>query len=436
MITTITRAVNWTILFMFIACFSYQILYLIAPYIKKAKEHLPEKRNRYAVLIAARNEEKVIGQLIESIHNQNYPQELIDIYVVADNCTDSTAEIALQEGAYVYERFNQIQVGKGYALKFLLEQIFQSGNMEDYDGFFIFDADNLLDENYVTEMNRTFSDGYKVVTSYRNSKNFGDNWISSGYALWFLHEAQFLNKGRLLLGNSCMVSGTGYVIAREVLERNDGWNFFLLTEDIEFTADCIVNDIKIGYCEKAVFYDEQPTRFQDSWHQRLRWIKGYFQVYRKYGKQLFQKLGKANGFSSFDMLMANLPAFVMTSIATVASVAMTVAGLMFAEDISFVLFSVVRLVVQTSLGMFALGVYTMLTEWKHLPYSLVSENRVLFYLPDLYADLYSDCVCGAETQGGVETDPPYMQSVIETGEDDIIVIIEKRYTFLLHANPL
>ena len=101
MITTITKAVNWTILFMFIACFSYQILYLIAPYIKKAKEHLPEKRNRYAVLIAARNEEKVIGQLIESIHNQNYPQELIDIYVMADNCTDSTAEIALQEGAYV-----------------------------------------------------------------------------------------------------------------------------------------------------------------------------------------------------------------------------------------------------------------------------------------------------------------------------------------------
>lgn len=395
MITTITKAVNWTILFMFIACFSYQILYLIAPYIKKAKEHLPEKRNRYAVLIAARNEEKVIGQLIESIHNQNYPQELIDIYVVADNCTDSTAEIALQEGAYVYERFNQIQVGKGYALKFLLEQIFQSGNMEDYDGFFIFDADNLLDENYVTEMNRTFSDGYKVVTSYRNSKNFGDNWISSGYALWFLHEAQFLNKGRLLLGNSCMVSGTGYVIAREVLERNDGWNFFLLTEDIEFTADCIVNDIKIGYCEKAVFYDEQPTRFQDSWHQRLRWIKGYFQVYRKYGKQLFQKLGKANGFSCFDMLMANLPAFVMTSIATVASVAMTVAGLMFAEDISFVLFSVVRLVVQTSLGMFALGVYTMLTEWKqvHIPwyqkigYCFTFPIYMLTYIPIAFAAL-------------------------------------------------
>ena len=395
MITTITKAVNWTILFMFIACFSYQILYLIAPYIKKAKEHLPEKRNRYAVLIAARNEEKVIGQLIESIHNQNYPQELIDIYVVADNCTDSTAEIALQEGAYVYERFNQIQVGKGYALKFLLEQIFQSGNMEDYDGFFIFDADNLLDENYVTEMNRTFSDGYKVVTSYRNSKNFGDNWISSGYALWFLHEAQFLNKGRLLLGNSCMVSGTGYVIAREVLERNDGWNFFLLTEDIEFTADCIVNDIKIGYCEKVVFYDEQPTRFQDSWHQRLRWIIGYFQVYRKYGKQLFQKLGKANGFSCFDMLMANLPAFVMTSIATVASVAMTVAGLMFAEDISFVLFSVVRLVVQTSLGMFALGVYTMLTEWKqvHIPwyqkigYCFTFPIYMLTYIPIAFAAL-------------------------------------------------
>lgn len=395
MITMITRIVNWSILISFIACFSYQIVYLFAVHFRKVKAHLPEKDHRYAVLIAARNEEAVIGQLIDSIHRQNYPQELIDVYVVADNCTDETAEIAMARGAYVYERFNRIQVGKGYALQYLLNEISQSGNMEDYDGFFIFDADNLLEENYIREMNRTFSDGYKVVTSYRNSKNFGDNWISSGYALWFLHEAQMLNKGRMIVGNSCMVSGTGYVIAREILERTEGWNFFLLTEDIEFTADCIVNGEKIGYCENAVFYDEQPTRFMESWHQRLRWIKGYFQVYRKYGRSLFKKLGKKDGFSCFDMLMANLPAFVLTSVATVASLTMTILGLATAQDISFVLYSVGMLVVKTSLGMFVLGAYTMLTERKqiHMPwykkvgYTFTFPIYMLTYIPIAFASL-------------------------------------------------
>lgn len=395
MITTITRVVNWTILISFIACFAYQFIYFIAPYIKKAKPHLPEKMHRYAVLIAARNEESVIGQLIESIHRQNYPQEFIDVYVVADNCTDSTAEIAYGAGAYVYERFNRVKVGKGYALQYLLEEISQSGNMDDYDGFFIFDADNLLEENYIREMNRTFSDGYKVVTSYRNSKNFGDNWISSGYALWFLHEAQFLNKGRMRVGNSCMVSGTGYVIAREILERTNGWNFFLLTEDIEFTADCIANGEKIGYCEKAVFYDEQPTKFKESWFQRLRWIKGYFQVYRKYGKKLFCKLGKKDGFSCFDMLMANLPAFILTSVATVASLTLMILGLAMADDISFVLYSIGMFVVKTSAAMFALGVYTVLTEWKqiHIPwyqkiaYMFTFPVYMMTYIPIAFAAL-------------------------------------------------
>lgn len=395
MITRITQVVNWTILISFFACFSYQALYLLAVHYKKAKPHQQEKMHRYAVLIAARNEEGVIGQLIESVRRQNYSQELLDVYVVADNCTDATARIAREGGAQVYERFNRVQVGKGYALQFLLGQMERDGVWKDYDAFFVFDADNLLEENYVTEMNRTFSDGYRVVTSYRNSKNFGDNWISSGYALWFLHEAQFLNKGRQLMENSCMVSGTGYMIAREVLERTGGWNFFLLTEDIEFTADCIVNGERIGYCENAVFYDEQPTRFIDSWNQRLRWIKGYFQVYKKYGKRLFQGLGKKGGFSCFDMLMANLPAFVLTSVATVASTTLTVIGMITAQDISFVLISVGRLILSMTAGMFALGVYTMYTEREriHIPthkkmkYIFTFPLYMLTYIPISFASL-------------------------------------------------
>ena len=146
----------------------------------------------------------MIGQLLDSIRAQDYPADLFDIYVVADNCTDATAEVCRARGAFVHERQDKVKVGKGYALNWLLERI----PVKKYDGFLVFDADNLLRPDYLTEMNKTFSAGYSIVTSYRNTKNYGDNWISAGYGLWFLREARYLNGARMALGSSCAVSGT------------------------------------------------------------------------------------------------------------------------------------------------------------------------------------------------------------------------------------
>lgn len=386
---TATHIINWSILAAYIICFSYQAVYMTAPFFKKPKPHLEEKPHKYGVLIAARNEEAVIGQLIESIHKQKYDQKLIDIFVIADNCTDGTAKIARENGAFVYERSDTSKVGKGYAMHYLLEQMQNERHVENYDAFLIFDADNLLDENYVAEMNRTFSDGYEAITSYRNSKNFSDNWISSGYALWFLHEAQFLNRGRMLTGNSCMVSGTGYLISRKMIEQMNGWNFYLLTEDIEFTAYCISRGEKIGYCEKAVFYDEQPVKFMESWHQRIRWIKGYFQVFQKYGKKLFRGLGNEGGFSCFDMLMSNLPAFFLTVFATSISLFMMVLGLITIHEASYTIYCLIMFFVKTMFAMFILGLYTVMTEWKqiHAPtfakilYAITFPIYMTTYLP-------------------------------------------------------
>lgn len=179
------------------------------------------------------------------------------------------------------------------------------------DAFIVFDSDNIVDSNYVSEINKTFNNGYQVITSYRNTKNYGDNWISSGYGLWFLREAMYLNQPRWKIGSSCGVSGTGFLFSSKVLEECGGWNFHLLTEDIEFTADCIVNNRKIGYCPKAMFYDEQPTSFKQSVTQRLRWSKGYLQVLGKYGKKLF-KCALKGKFSVFDMLMNITPATVLS----------------------------------------------------------------------------------------------------------------------------
>ena len=262
------ETINAIIMALFFLCYSYQFVYLaIGLFAKPKKTESPATCHRIAVLIAARNEEAVIGQLLDSVRAQNYPAELLDAYVVADNCTDATAVIARAHGAEVFARQDSRHVGKGYALQFLLDHIRERRH---YDAYLVLDADNILDPNFVREITAVHDQGYGVVTCYRNSKNYGDNWISAGYALWFLREARYLNGARMAAGSSCAVSGTGFLFSDEVLRRCGGWHFFLLTEDIEFTIDNVVRGGKIGYARNAVLYDEQPTLFRQSWRQRMR----------------------------------------------------------------------------------------------------------------------------------------------------------------------
>ena len=161
--------INYIIAIIFTLCYCYQFFYVIVPWLfAKKKSKAPVTDHKYAVLIAARNEEVVIGNLIESIKDQKYDSSLVNVFVVADNCTDKTAEIARSLGATVYERFNKERVGKGYAMEYLLDRINADYGWDSFDGYFIFDADNVLDKNYIAEMNKTFSQGYSIVTGYRN----------------------------------------------------------------------------------------------------------------------------------------------------------------------------------------------------------------------------------------------------------------------------
>ena len=191
MITNILNIVNIVIAALFMLCYSYQIVFIVISLIKKPKIY-PEtdERFKYAVLISARNEANVIDQLIDSIKKQDHPEELIDVYVIADNCTDNTADVARASGAYVVERFNKELIGKGYALSALFDHIRDTVGFDAYDGYFVIDADNILEPNYISEMNKCYAAGERLVTGYRNSKNFGDSWISQGYSVWFLREAR------------------------------------------------------------------------------------------------------------------------------------------------------------------------------------------------------------------------------------------------------
>ncbi len=359
--------INFIISILFLACYAYQAVYLACALCRRPKVFTAKKNHRYGVLIAARNEEAVIAQLIESVRAQTYPAALIDIFVVADNCTDQTAAAARAAGAVVFERQDRYAVGKGYALRFLLNEIYEHYGEDAFEGFFVFDADNILDEHFIEEMNKVFDSGYEVVTSYRNSKNFGDNWISAGYSLFFLREATQLNRPRMMLGTSSCVSGTGFLVSNRILRQNGGWKHFLLTEDFEFTVDCILKNTMVAYCENAVIYDEQPTKLGQSLMQRARWIKGYLQVFNRYGKKMFKKMIVDGSFACFDMIMNNIPCLVLTCATLIFNAIMAVAGIVTrTPDMDICILFVVTGLVSSSLTLWFISGVTCITQRKHI----------------------------------------------------------------------
>lgn len=374
--------INLVLAVIFTICYLYQYLNIPIAWFKKEKPHKQTVSHRFAMLVAARNEGAVIANLLDSIRSQDYDPKLIDMYVVADNCTDDTAAIARQHGATVFERFDKNRIGKGYALNYLISSIQNNANIEQYDAFMVFDADNILSTNYVTEMNRTFSDGHQIITSYRNSKNFGDNWISAGYALWFLRESRYLNYPRHLMNTSCAIGGTGFLFSREVLKEIGNWKFFLLTEDIEFTAYSVIRGERIAFCRAAEFYDEQPVTFRQSWIQRLRWAKGFLQVTRYYGKDLVKGIFTGhNRFSCFDIAMSIMPAMVVTSLSFIINIAYAVYGSAKGIDMSGQWASVGFMVLYMYALLFAVGMIATVTEWKHIGCSGLKRILYMFTFP-------------------------------------------------------
>ena len=254
------------------------------------------QQHRYAILIAARNESAVIGNLIASIHAQDYPSELIDVFVVADNCTDNTAQIARSLGAHCYERFDNEHRTKGYALQFLVENIRRDYGIYTYEGYIIFDADNLLKRDFMSRMNDAFDAGEKIVTSYRNTKNFDSNWISASYGIHWLRTVRNEHRARSFYHLATRIQGTGFLFAAEIIEN--GWNYTSLTEDRAFCADAVANGYKISYNNAAEFYDEQPVDIKIAMRQRIRWAKGHLQALVETGPKLFAHIFVTGGVAN------------------------------------------------------------------------------------------------------------------------------------------
>ncbi|TYQ16633.1 UNVERIFIED_CONTAM: cellulose synthase/poly-beta-1,6-N-acetylglucosamine synthase-like glycosyltransferase [Acetivibrio alkalicellulosi] len=260
-----------------------------------SKEFLPQKK--FALIIAAHNEEKVITHIVHSLYRQNYPKNLYDIFVIADNCTDNTAKIAREHGAIVLERTNYTKKGKGHALEWMFSKIFEMD--EKYDAISVFDADNLVSANFLLEMNKQLCKGHKVVQGYIDSKNPYDSWITCSYSIAFWLSNRVFQLPRYHLGLSCGLCGTGFCIDLDTL-KNIGWGATCLTEDLEFTLKLALRDMKVAWAHDAIVYDEKPITLKQSWSQRKRWMQGHADCASRFLGSLFKKAFKHGDLVAFD----------------------------------------------------------------------------------------------------------------------------------------
>ena len=247
----------------------YQFIISITSLIKfKEKPMLTDKKHRFIIALPANNEEGVIGNLIKSLQMQDYDKSLYDIYVIADNCTDGTANVARENGAIVYERFDEDKKTKGYALNWFLDKM--KDKKDDYDALLVFDADNVVDKNFLNVMNKKLCQGEVLVQGYRDIKNPTDTWVSGGYAIFYWTMNRLYHLARYNMGLSPLINGTAFMVKWDIL-IDEGWNTKTLTEDIEFALINISKGVKLGWAKDAIVYDEQPLTFKQSWKQRERW---------------------------------------------------------------------------------------------------------------------------------------------------------------------
>jgi len=251
---------------------------------EEQKDYTPVKR--FALLTAAHNEEAVIRYHIESLRKLSYPTELYDIYIIADNCTDQTAEVARREGVNVFERFSTLR-GKGFALEWMFNEL---NKMEDkqYDAICLFDADNVVSSNFLSEMNAKLKQGHRSIQGYLDTKNPNDSWVTACYATAYWSMNRMWQLARYNLGLSNALGGTGLCLEYSLI-REYGWGATCLTEDLEFTMKLLQNGIKTAWAHDCKVYDEKPVYFSQTWRQRTRWLQGHWDVALRYMVPLIKK---------------------------------------------------------------------------------------------------------------------------------------------------
>lgn len=282
--------------------FFWSTLVLFVGLIRKGRVHpAAERKLRFAVLICARNEERVIELPIRSVQASSYPSAMREVIVLADNCTDRTAEMASAAGATVWEKTSPSS-GKGDVLAWGIERLRREGG---FDAVAVFDADNIVFEGWFDAMNDALNDGECVVTGRRHSSNALVNIITGWYTVYWAMMNELSNRVRTNIGLSGKLTGTGFAFLLSCLGEK-GWNTRTMVEDVEFSIKGNIAGRRIAYVRDAEYCDEQPAAIMPMWRQLRRWATGGWQVVRLYSLPWLATLFSRPSLRLFDSFFSIL----------------------------------------------------------------------------------------------------------------------------------
>lgn len=297
---------------------SYMLIkeYLVA--LKGSKIKLTRNYNEpsFAIIIPARDESLVISNLLDSIKRQSIKVNTKDIYIIVESRKDKTVEIAKSRNINIVYRRDLTKKCKGYAIDDAVKKILKA--KKHYDMYFIFDADNILDRNFFKEMIKSYKKGYDIGIGYRNTKNGNSNIYSAASSLTFSMINTFSNNYKVKHNLTLTVSGTGFYIKGEILEKLGGYPFNSLTEDYELSLYAVLNNLTSTYNTKAKYFDEQPTSYSVTIKQRTRWVKGYFVSRNKYYLLLKEKLkNKDDNYPSVYITLVGVKPYILLVVSVI-----------------------------------------------------------------------------------------------------------------------
>lgn len=290
--------INIIIMLLLVVYGLYFLITALFLFKKRKKDNIvSDKYSHFTILIPARNEEEVIKDAIQSFKRQKYPKDNYEIVVVINNTTDNTLGVCNAEGVRCILCERKIK-NKGDALK----EAFDRLKKEKTDAYIIMDADNVVNDEFLGEMNKSLNEGTLVAKSSMDIKAKENTWVSSSYAIYFFIQSILYSIPRNNIGASCAINGTGIMIKKEVIDKY-GFNVRTITEDLEFMTLCALNNIKIKFVEGAICYAEHPSDFKVSMIQRRRWTKGIYEGFIIYFNSIIKNMIKRPNIELFDSLL-------------------------------------------------------------------------------------------------------------------------------------
>lgn len=262
-----------------VALLGYLLFLTGAALVTRPRQSPPAlQRRRFAVLVPAHNEEGVIGRLLASLGRLEYPIEYVDVCVVADNCTDATTSISRRMGARVYEHVDDSERAKGFALRWLLQQLESEDRV--YDAYVIVDADSVLAPNFLEQMNARLEHGAEAVQAYYAVLN-AERSAMAGLRYAALAAVHYLRPlGRSRFGLSAGLKGNGMCVSESVVKRF-AWRWFSLAEDVEFHLALVEQGIPVEFAPETWVKADMPVTLRQATSQNERWERGRLQLLRE-----------------------------------------------------------------------------------------------------------------------------------------------------------